>query len=101
MTQNGFTSRDNGVFEISGRVTFQTVPQFLTYTDKWLHSGTGAVTIDMHGVTLADSAGLALMIEWVQLARAANREIAFTNIPEQVRELIRVNGLQQAFKLHS
>lgn len=101
MTQNGFTSRANGVFEISGLVTFQTVPQFLAYTNKWLHSGTGAVTIDMHGITLADSAGLALMIEWLQLARAANREIAFTNIPEKVRELIRVNGLQQVFNLHT
>lgn len=101
MTQNGFTRRDNGVFEVSGRVTFQTVPQFLTYTNKWLHSGTGAVTIDMHGITLADSAGLALMLEWFQLARAAQRELVFTNIPEQVRELIRVNGLQQVFNLPS
>ncbi len=101
MTANGFTSRANGVFEISGTVTFQTVPQFLTYTNNWLHGGTGTVTIDMNGITLADSAGLALMIEWLQLARAANRDIAFTKIPEQVRELIRVNGLEQAFNLHS
>lgn len=101
MTSNGFSSRTDGVFEISGLVTFQTVPQFLTYTNQWLHGGTGAVTIDMHGITLADSAGLALLLEWLQLARAANREIAFTNVPEQVRELIRVNGLQQVFNLHS
>lgn len=98
MTENGFTARGNGAFEVSGRVTFQTVPQFFQHTNKWLQGDSGRVTIDMQGVTLSDSAGLALMIEWLQLARAAKREIVFTNIPEQMRDLIRVNGLEQAFQ---
>lgn len=98
MTDNGFAARENGVFEISGRMTFQTVPQFLAHTDKLLQGNARPVTIDMQGVTLADSAGLALMIEWLQLALAANREVVFANIPEQVRDLIRVNGLTQVFQ---
>jgi phospholipid transport system transporter-binding protein len=53
----------------------------------------------MQAVTLVDSAGLALMIEWLQLARSANRDIGFTNIPGQMRDLIRVNGLEQVFQL--
>ena len=97
MTENGFTARDKGVFEVSGRLTFQTVPQFLTYTDKWLRSDAPRVSIDMHGVTLTDSAGLALMIEWLEMAHAAKREIGFTRIPDQMRDLIRVNGLTQVF----
>ena len=80
-------------------MTFQTVPLFLAHTHEWLQGGPGKVTIDMHGVTLADSAGLALMIEWLQMARAAKREIAFTHIPDQTRDLIRVNGLQKLFQL--
>lgn len=99
MTENGFTARDDGVFEVSGRLTFHTVPRFLTHTDKWLQAGTDKVTIDMHGVTLADSAGLALMIEWLERARSAKREIVFTNMPDQMRDLIRVNGLQKFFHL--
>ena len=100
MSENGITARDNGVFEVTGQVTFQSVPQFLAHTDKWLHGGTGGkVTIDMHGVTLADSAGLALLIEWLQLARSAQREIVFTNMPDQMRDLIHVNGLTQVFGL--
>jgi anti-anti-sigma regulatory factor len=39
------------------------------------------------------------MIEWLQRARAAQREIVFANIPEQVRQLIHVNGLQKVFQL--
>lgn len=97
MTENGFAVRDNGAFALSGRMTFQTVPQFLGHTDEWLRSGAKTVMIDMQGVTLADSAGLALMIEWLQLARAAKRQLVFTNIPEQVSHLIRVNGLERVF----
>jgi phospholipid transport system transporter-binding protein len=100
MSENGITARDNGVFEVTGQVTFQSVPQFLAHTDKWLHGGTGKVTIDMHGVTLADSAGLALLIEWLQLSRSAKREIVFTNMPDQMRDLIRVNGLTQVFGIN-
>ncbi len=97
MSENGITARDNGVLEVTGQVTFQSVPQFLSYTDKWLRGDAGKVTIDMHGVTLADSAGLALLIEWLQLARSTQREIVFTNMPDQMRDLIRVNGLTQIF----
>ena len=99
MTENGFASREKGVFGVSGQLTFQTVPQFLAHTDELLQNIAGTVTIDMHGVTLTDSAGLALMIEWLQLVRAAKHEIVFTNIPEQMRDLIRVNGLTQVFAL--
>ena len=99
MTENGFAARDNGAFALSGRMTFQTVPQFLGHTDKWLQSGAKTVTIDMQEVTLADSAGVALMLEWLQRARAANRDLVFTNLPEQVQQLIHVNGLAQVFPL--
>jgi phospholipid transport system transporter-binding protein len=97
VSENGITVLGDGVFEMNGQVTFQSVPQFLAHTDKWLRDAAGNVKIDMHGVTHADSAGLALLIEWLHLARSAKREIVFTNMPEQMRDLIRVNGLTQVF----
>jgi phospholipid transport system transporter-binding protein len=97
VSENGITSRNDGVVEVNGELTFQSVPQFLALTDNWLQAAAGKVTIDMHGVTHADSAGLALLIEWLHLARSAGREIVFTNMPEQMRDLIRVNGLMQVF----
>ena len=99
MTGNGFSARDQGTFALSGQMTFQTVPLFLARTDEWLQGDARTVTIDMQGVTLADSAGLALMLEWLQRARAAGREMVFTNIQDQVRDLIRVSGLTQVFGL--
>ncbi len=99
MTQDGFAVRDGGRYEISGRLTFQTVPQFFSRTQEMLVAGNGPVTVDLAGVTLADSAGIALLVEWRQEARAAGRTLAFANIPEQVRKIIHVSGLQQAFDI--
>ena len=99
MSENGFASRGGGTFEISGQLTFQTVPQFQIRAGNLLKGDAQPVTVDMRGITLADSAGVALMLEWLQLARAANRKLVFTNIPEQVRHLIHVNGLQKVFQL--
>jgi phospholipid transport system transporter-binding protein len=101
VSENGLASRGDGTFEMSGSLTFQTVPQFQTHAGTLLLGGAQPVTIDMRGVTQADSAGLALMIEWLQMARNERRKLAFANIPEQVSELIRVNGLQQMFGLEN
>ncbi len=99
MTDNSFNARAPGHYEIRGQLTFQTVPQFFVHTATLLASGNGPVTVDLAGVTLADSAGIALLVEWQQQTRAASHELRFTNIPEQVRKIIHVNGLQQAFAL--
>ena len=99
MSETAFASRGSGTFEISGRLTFQTVPQLQIQAGNLFQGGTQPVTIDMQGVSLTDSAGLALMIEWLELARNAKCQLVFTNIPEQVRHLIRVNGLTPIFAL--
>lgn len=96
---NSFVPRDQGRYELNGRLTFDTVPQFFGHTPAMLGSGSGLVSIDLRGVTLADSAGIALLVEWLRLARAAGRPITFVNIPEQVLRIIRISGLQNAFQI--
>ncbi len=93
----GFVTRRDGTFAINGLLTFETVPEFLGYTSTWLNSDSDTITIDMKNVSKADSAGLALMVEWLRRAREAKRCIRFVNIPEQLNHLIRVSGLQQTF----
>lgn len=98
MSENGFDILGEGRYALRGRLTFQSVPQFFAHA-RTLLAGNGPVTVDLAGVTLADSAGIALLIEWQQQARAAGRAFAYANIPEQVRKIIRVSGLQQAFDI--
>lgn len=101
MNTDGFLAGPDGGYAIRGQLTFETVPQYFSHTPQILQGTGGAVTVDLAGVTLADSAGVALLVEWQQQARAARRTLQFANIPEQVRKVIRVNGLQHAFALDS
>jgi ABC-type transporter Mla MlaB component len=87
---------DNGTAWVSGALTFETVPGYYAGTRAWL-SGGGALTVDLAGVERVDSAGVALLLEWQALARAAGRALTYANMPEQVRHMISVSGLAQAF----
>lgn len=82
-------------YPVSGVLTFDTVPDLFRQSAAWF-TGSGDLLIDLAGVTRADSAGLALMLEWLRRARTANRPLRFANIPTQVQTLIRINGLQDA-----
>ncbi len=80
---------------VSGALTFETVPDLYQSSSSWF-AGTGELIIDLAQVERTDSAGLALLIEWLRHARTANRTLRFTNIPMPVQTLIRINGLQDA-----
>lgn len=80
---------------VSGALTFETVPDLYRASAGWF-AGEDGLTLDLAQVTQADSAGLALMIEWLRRAQGANRRLRFINIPDQVQTLIRINGLQDA-----
>ena len=99
MTTNGTHISADGAVEVSGLLTFETVPGFLERSTNWLGSKRASIRVDLKAVSRADSAGLALLLEWLRLARAAKCELEFVNVPEQVRDLIRVSGLTQAFHL--
>ncbi len=49
--------------------------------------------IDLAGVTHSDSAGVALLVEWLRLARQSGQTVRFVNIPPQMLAIIRVTGL--------
>lgn len=50
-------------------------------------------SIDLSGVTSADSAGLALLIEWIRLGKQQNCAIKFLNMPVQMLPLARLFGV--------
>jgi phospholipid transport system transporter-binding protein len=85
-------------FALRGPLTFDTVPDVLGDSRSWLKKG-AEVTIDLKQVSKADSAGLALLIEWLRLARLSNCKVHFINFPPQFRSLIDVTGLQQALAI--
>lgn len=53
----------------------------------------GLVTIDLDGVSRADSAGVALLIHWTREQRRLGGGIGFVNIPDQMHAIARVSGV--------
>lgn len=92
-------NRRDDAIEVSGPLTFDTVPRVLADSIAWFAHGPGDVTVDLKEVSRADSAGLALLVEWLRLAKGAGRDLRLTNVPEQLRSIVRVNSLSAALGL--
>jgi phospholipid transport system transporter-binding protein len=52
------------------------------------------IVIDCGGVTEADSAGLAVMLEWLKWALKNQRPMAFENLPESIRAVARIGEVE-------
>jgi len=50
--------------------------------------------IDLAAVSGADSAGLALLIEWLSVAKAAGQPLRYENVPEQLLQLARLSDVE-------
>jgi phospholipid transport system transporter-binding protein len=53
--------------------------------------------IDLAGVTDSDSSGLALLIEWLSVAKAAQRSLRYENMPAQLHQLAGLSEVEGLF----
>jgi len=86
--QEANRSRVNGVLH------FKTVTALLRVGSEAIGSGHAAV-IDLSGVSDSDSAGLALLIEWLSVAKAGSRTLSYENIPAQLHQLARLSEVEE------
>lgn len=95
------TARD-GIIAISGRLDFTTATQVLGVVNEHILAlparsadnlvpesqiSDKAQVIDLADVTHSNSAGLALMIEWLAEAQRNGLNIRFENIPNSLRQI--------------
>jgi phospholipid transport system transporter-binding protein len=77
-----------------GELSFATAEQALRDGLALLPSG-GACTIDLTGITSADSAGLAVLIEWLSVAADRGSKLSFDAVPAQLRAIARISDLEE------
>ena len=85
-TPASFARQGPGRAAVSGALSFATVGGLLTPGAEFIRGGE-ADCIDLSGVQGADSAGLALLIEWLSLARLAGRPLRYDNVPAQLLQI--------------
>ncbi|TAK85952.1 MAG: anti-sigma factor antagonist [Betaproteobacteria bacterium] len=76
---------------ISGPVTLANVAAVLDEGRRHLEEGVR--TVDLAEVSEMDSSLLALMLAWLREAKSRNRELAFANLPESLRTIARLYGV--------
>ncbi|MCF6355938.1 MAG: STAS domain-containing protein [Candidatus Polarisedimenticolaceae bacterium] len=98
MSRATFNDSGNGRLTIQGEFGFATASDLLAQGEKLINQGQD-LTIDLSGVTGSDSAGLAVMLEWMDQFRAAGQQLHFLNVPESLLEIARVSNLADLLPL--
>lgn len=94
MANLSFTAKAPGQYTVSGDLTFATINQ-KTVNLCAIPAGTSQICIDLAEVNKTDSAGLALMIEWIRIYQQKQIDISFKHIPEQLLALAKLSGLDE------
>ncbi len=82
-----------GRFRVSGVLDATTATEVLEASDS-LFAQESKIDVDLGGVGDGDSAGLALLIEWLRMARQSNKQIHFANVPAQIEALARISEVE-------
>lgn len=83
----------NGRFKVSGALNAETVTDLLERSEA-AFKDSGSLEIDLANVPEGDSAGLALLIEWLRLAGQRQQTIRFKNVPAQIAALARISEVE-------
>lgn len=88
-----FQALGGGRFSLTGTVGFATVTRILERS-KELFDDLPVIKLDLSGVTSGDSAGMALLLEWINWAMAYQREIHYFGIPAQILAIARISEVE-------
>lgn len=83
MADFDITDKGDGHFSLRGEMTFHSAGSLLRASERLFEAHT-RIEMDLGGVTETDSAGLALMLEWITWANHTVREIRFINVPAKI-----------------
>ena len=86
MSNFELTDLGDGHFALSGDASFQTAETILRASEK-VFSGHSSLEVNLAGVEKTDSAGLALLLEWISRAANAGSEVRFAEIPEKIKAI--------------
>jgi len=101
MSQSGIESQGAGRYLISGDLDKHTVPVVWQQARTLLARESDNLCIDLQAVGRCDSAGVALLIEWMREAQARALSISFINLPEQMHAIAKVSGIDSLLPIET
>lgn len=99
MSKARLESLGGGRFRVSGVLDATTVGELLEQSATRFADGK-QIEVDLSGVAEGDSAGLALLIEWLRAAKQLNQTIRFEHVPAQVSALARISEVEDLLSVN-
>lgn len=93
MAEYTLTDDGDGHFSLSGEMSFATVESILRESESLFEQHT-RLEVDLSGITKTDSAGLALLLEWITWANHTVREIRFLEMPERITAIAKTTEVE-------
>ncbi|MCC7546938.1 MAG: STAS domain-containing protein [Burkholderiales bacterium] len=87
--------RDGALYRIEGPVTMANVESLLQAGRSQFDGA--RVSVDLGGVTEADSSALSLLLQWARDGASQGRRMAFTNLPTGLQSLAVLYGIDELF----
>lgn len=96
----GIIKKSNqGRFLVSGVLTFATVSKVLASSKHLFKDAPDHLVIDLGEVERADSAGLALLVEWFAVVTSLNKTLTYENVPEQLATLAYMSSVNEMLSI--
>jgi phospholipid transport system transporter-binding protein len=84
-----------GKIQVRGALTFATARRARDAATKLFQSsGAPALEVDCSGVSASDSAGLAVLLDWLALAKRHGRTVRFTELPPPIRAVAHLSDVE-------
>jgi phospholipid transport system transporter-binding protein len=84
----------SGVYRLEGPLTLETVPALRPQGIEALEASPAGLTLELSQLPRIDSAGLALLIDWLAVARACGRTLRLSRPPETLLALARLSEVE-------
>lgn len=81
-----------GRLRVEGVLDFGTVNDLVAEAVALFPAG-GRLRIDLEGVESANSAGLALLLEWLAQARSRRLDLRYLNVPDSLERIAALSNL--------
>jgi phospholipid transport system transporter-binding protein len=91
--ERAFVEVSTGLYRLEAPLTFATVPALRRAGLARIVASRSELTFDLEHVAVSDSAGLALLIDWLAEARAHRRTLHYGKAPESLRALARLSDV--------
>jgi phospholipid transport system transporter-binding protein len=93
--RDAFVREADARYRLDAPLRFATVAALRRHGLELIAAAAPELTIDLSGVPSADSAGLALLVDWLARARASDKVLRYVEPPVALRSLAQLSDVER------